>query len=287
MDQLLLHSVTAQQLATAGQQPPHALLLVGPLGTGKRSIARQYATDLLGVTSLESYPYVLELDGRAATISVEQVRALRQFMQRKTTGNRAIRRVCLLYEAGTMTTEAANALLKTLEEPPEDTVIVLTAETVSRVPLTIQSRVQAIAIRPVSKSAAQTFFGKQGYADKEVERVYYVSGGRAALMSALLADNTAHPLNMAITEAKRLLSASVFDRLSSVEQYAKDKDQLRQLLFGLERITHSVVQTAGLGNNRSRLERARRSEQAVQDAQAALEQNVSPKLLLTDLCLNM
>lgn len=286
-DDLLLHSITRQQLVAANQQSPHALLLVGPQGTGKRTVARWYAANVLQATSLQAYPYLLELDGRYEAINIEQVRALRQFLHRKTTGTGAIRRVCLLYGAGTMTSEAANALLKTLEEPPEDTVIILTAETLAQVPRTIRSRTQSMAIRPVSKQAAEDYFADKGYTVSDITRAYHVSGGRPGLMTVLLEQQTEHPLMLAIDEAKQLLQASVFDRLCKADQYSKDKTHVQQVLYGLERVTYSVVQTAALQANRPRLERARRSEQAVQQAIVALSQNASPKLVLTDLFLNM
>lgn len=284
---LLLHSVTDQQLAAVIQQPPHALLLVGPRGTGKRTVARWYAAQVLHVSSLNSQPYVLELDGRDEAVSIEQIRALRQFLHRKTTGTAGVRRACLLYDVGTMTSEAANALLKTLEEPPEDTIIVLTADTLAHVPRTIRSRTQAITIRPVGKQLAERYFEDKSYTISDIARAYHISGGRAALMAVLLEQRVDHPLMQAIDEAKQLLQASVFDRLCHVDQYAKDKVRTQQLLYGLERITYSVTQTAALQANRARLDRARRSEQAVQQAVAALAHNASPKLVLTSLCINM
>ncbi len=287
MSNLLIHPKTSAQLGSLVAQPPHALVVVGPTGMGKPTLVREFMRTLLGIKSLSNQPYVLELSGEEGELGIEQIRELRQFTQRKTTGTGTIRRACLLYGADTMTSQAANALLKTLEEPPEDTIIVLTAETETGLPDTIRSRAQLLHVLPVSQTAANDYFGAMNHDVKAIAQAFGLSGGRPGLMSSLLAQSSEHPLSQAVTEAKQLIGADVYARLTHVERLSKDKPAALQVLFGLERIAASLVKSAAQNNDADRLKRAHKTQAAVEKAQQALSYSASTKLVLTDLFINM
>lgn len=288
MIDLLIHAKTSQQLSSLQQGGTHAVMLVGDDGMGKKTVARSFIMNVLGVTSLVNQPYVLELSSvSGGSVGIEEVRNLRQFLQRKTTGTSKLRRACLIFGADTMTSEAANALLKTLEEPPEDTLIVLTARSETAVPLTVRSRVQTIALLPVSLQAAQEYAGFSTYSSDDIAAAYRLSAGRPALLTALLSDTENHVLRTAINLAKQLLSASNYERLCQVDTFAKDKPKATMLLAGLERIASSLVQLAAEQNDHVRLKRAHKTLHAVTRAQGLLAQSASLKLVFTDLFANM
>jgi DNA polymerase-3 subunit delta' len=134
---------------------PHALLVHGRRGTGRRQLAFWLAETILGVDPLRTlgesdeaagHPDMraLEpLDGKAS-ISVDQIRELVDFFRLTSHGSAG--RLALLWPADSMTISAANSLLKTLEEPPPGCFIVLIAESTSRLPATIVSRCQRIRV---------------------------------------------------------------------------------------------------------------------------------------------
>ncbi|MCA9331082.1 AAA family ATPase, partial [Candidatus Saccharibacteria bacterium] len=167
MDKLLIHSTTEHMLADQLQSPSHAVLLVGPIGSGKTTLARSLSMQLLGLADLANYPYYLELVSTDTRVGIDDIRSIRGFMKRTTTGSRAIRRVCLIDSVDDMTSEAANALLKMLEEPAEDTVFVLTAATQAKVPQTILSRVQQVSIHSVGEDMAVRHL-KDKYAEADI-----------------------------------------------------------------------------------------------------------------------
>ncbi|MGZ9151593.1 MAG: DNA polymerase III subunit delta', partial [Nitrospira sp.] len=88
--------------------------------------------------------FVIEPDPKAATpqIKIEQVREIeQQFVYRPLIGER---KICLIDDADRLTIGAANALLKTLEEPPGDSLFILVTSRLQALPITIRSRCQAL-----------------------------------------------------------------------------------------------------------------------------------------------
>jgi DNA polymerase-3 subunit delta' len=98
-------------------------------------------------------------------IRIEQIRALADFMNIST--HRCGRRVVLLYPAEALNTVAANSLLKTLEEPPPDTVFLLVSHNVDRLLPTILSRCRKIPMAMPGRAQALAWLASQGVADAE------------------------------------------------------------------------------------------------------------------------
>lgn len=135
---------------------PHAVLLAGPPGVGKRSAAIWIASQSLqieGRAALPTHPaeppdhpdlrWVSPVEDKK-TIGIEQVRDLVSDLS--LTAYAGSGKVAIIEPANAMTINAANSLLKTLEEPPGDALLVLVADRVGRLPATIFSRCQRINI---------------------------------------------------------------------------------------------------------------------------------------------
>lgn len=151
-----------QRLLQQTQQSrlPHALLLQGPAGLGKCEFARIFAAHVLcESTSTEqvcgvcrscqlfksaSHPdyYEVAPAEKSKSIKVDQIRELTQVLS-KTAGRNGYQ-VVLLHPAEWMNRASANALLKTLEEPSGQVLILLVADQVAAIPATILSRCQRI-----------------------------------------------------------------------------------------------------------------------------------------------
>ena len=137
------------------ERSPHSLLLYGRRGTGRRQLALWLAEALLGKDPLRTiagsdeaagHPDLLVVepaDGKAS-ISVDQVRELVDFF--RLTSHSSAGRLAIVWPAESMTVNAANSLLKTLEEPPAGSLIILISESVSRLPATIVSRCQRLRV---------------------------------------------------------------------------------------------------------------------------------------------
>jgi len=127
----------------------HAYLLTGPRGVGKTSIARILAHEINGLPYSDESTHldIIEIDA-ASNNSVEDIRDLRERVQIAPTS--AAKKVYIIDEVHMLSKSAFNALLKTLEEPPEHVVFILATTDVEKLPATIVSRTQRFNFRAIS-----------------------------------------------------------------------------------------------------------------------------------------
>ncbi len=283
---LLLHLDTKSAIERFLGSPSHALLIEGPSGSGKGAVANYLALQILGSKDMADAYLRKEMpvDG---SITIDTIRSLQQFLRLKTIGKAPLRRVLLIEDAHLMTIEAQNALLKSLEEPPADTVVILTAIADSGLLPTIYSRAQHITLKMPSLQDVQAYFAAQGNSEAEISRAYAISDGHSGLLAALLQGNVAHPLVVAIDEAKGILSSTTFERLGLVDRFAKQRNELPQLLYALQRVSHAVMKQASEKQQERQLRKAHTSLKRLIEAEANLPRNPNLKLLLTDLFLNL
>lgn len=149
----------------------HAYLFTGPRHVGKATMARTFAQALnceevpverpcgrcrpCMLIAASRHPDVLEISGEVSargkwTIKIDQIREVQRALS--LTAAEARRKVALLKDFDTANTNAANAFLKTLEEPPPNVILMLTSADADSLPQTIVSRCRSIALRPVKAS---------------------------------------------------------------------------------------------------------------------------------------
>ncbi|MGB2686975.1 MAG: DNA polymerase III subunit gamma/tau, partial [Candidatus Saccharimonas aalborgensis] len=140
------HITTILKRAIDANRIAHAYLLTGPKGVGKTSIARILAHEInkLPYSDESSHLDIVEIDA-ASNNSVEDIRDLRERVQ--IAPSSAEKKIYIIDEVHMLSKSAFNALLKTLEEPPEHVVFILATTDVDKLPATILSRVQRFNFR--------------------------------------------------------------------------------------------------------------------------------------------
>src|SRR5207248_4819465 len=175
--------------AALAEGPAHAYLLHGPAGVGKRDLALLFAAELLGEhTRVErrSHPDLYVLEPVGDQIRIDDIRGLRRDLHMRPF--EAARRVYLIFGADTMNEDAADALLKDLEEPPPYAVIVLVADDLGPLPETIRSRCQLVPFRRLSERAIRDELAARapGLAPEEATALARVAAGRLDRVARLL-----------------------------------------------------------------------------------------------------
>ena len=144
------HITTVLESALKQNRIAHAYLFTGPRGVGKTSIARILAHEInnLPYSEEENHPDIVEIDA-ASNNGVDDIRQLRDNVQ--VAPFSAKYRVYIIDEVHMLSKAAFNALLKTLEAPPEHAVFILATTDVLKLPATIIRRTQRFVFRFISK----------------------------------------------------------------------------------------------------------------------------------------
>ncbi|REK42240.1 MAG: hypothetical protein DWQ20_00215, partial [Actinobacteria bacterium] len=179
--------------------PAQAYLFVGPESVGKDTFAGRFAAGLLCERSgrhdddcrscrlalARTHPDLIVVEPEGATsIGVEQARSL--VTRASMAPVESARTVLLIPEAGVMTEQAANALLKTLEEPLAPVTFLLVAESEDDFPPTVASRCRTIHMGRVPIDQMVAALAAKGIDESQAESVSIVAGGRPGLALSLM-----------------------------------------------------------------------------------------------------
>jgi DNA polymerase-3 subunit delta' len=259
----------ATRLLTAAlaEGPAHAYLFHGPAGVGKRSAAFAFASALLGDerrAEARSHPDLYLLAPLGEMIRIDEIRALRHDLHMRPF--EADRRVYLVLDADRMNEDAADALLKDLEEPPPYAVIVLVAAELGPLPPTILSRCQLIPFRKLSERAVGAWIAAQApeRSAEEVRVLARASGGRLDRAKRLLDPDAAARRDALIGAARSVYLDPAFDPAAAAgvllglaaERAAEAKAAEQDVVATLDlppRDAEQRVRRAGFGAERDEL----------------------------------
>ena len=180
----------------------HAYIFSGPAGVGKKSAALWFAMGLLCESMQEgeacglcascsrfakgNYPYLNIISPEKNTIKISQIRYLSDFLKYKV--EESVYRFIIIDEAQAMTPEAANSLLKILEEPPLHTTFILLTENLSLLFPTIISRCQVVNFTALSRETISEILLCRGFKEEDIAAVLPVAQGSAGRALELIED---------------------------------------------------------------------------------------------------
>lgn len=187
------HSRVTGLLERELRQPNHAYLFVGPAGVGKATVAKKFAAALLCPTdgahkgecrsccriTSGNNPDLVSIEPEGASLGVDQIRAT--VMRSNMAPIEGDRKIFLIDDAGRMTEAAANALLKTLEEPSSSTIFILVAESEEEFPPTVASRCRVIQFSRVPFAGLVAGMVASGSEEVAAEAAARIAGGRPGM----------------------------------------------------------------------------------------------------------
>ena len=278
-----IHPDSLQTLEQFISSPSHAVILVSPSSIALQKSVEHIASTLLALDShkLEDHPAVLILPKDKKAVSIEEIREIQKFIKLKTIGSQNVRRVVCIYGGEHMSTEAQNALLKVLEEPPVDTLLILATQHYESLLPTIRSRAQALSLSIPTLEQYNAIYTESPAA---TEKAFLMSGGLPEAMEAILR-NESSELTSDMDLAKQILGSNPYQRLLLVESISKNKSA-PQSLKALENMCHAALKQSARNNAPSAKQWTMRLKHVLK-AEQDLTYNVSSKIVLTDLFLKI
>ena len=269
-------ALTALQRAIESGRPAHAYLFTGPEGVGKATAALEFAAALncesedkpcgscrpCRDTLANRHPDVEfvapggicdESDHRdhadSRDLRICQVRRLERVLSLAPYAGG--RRVAIIDAADTLHAEAANAFLKTLEEPPAETVIILLVEREERLPETVLSRCQRVAFRRLDNTTVIEALKARGAEPAVAQAIAAVAEGRAGWAFRVLADpGMLDERSATLDDAVRVAHAGRVDRFAwakGAESRAQDVRECYIRTLGIWETWWRDVLLAGSG----------------------------------------
>jgi DNA polymerase-3 subunit delta' len=292
----------------------HAYLITGPSGVGRRTLAIRLAQALSCPSpSAPGVPcracrackqveagqnidlMLVQAEHEGGTLKVEQVREVQKFLSLKP--YQSAYKIVIFLRFQEANPNAANALLKTLEEAPSYGLLLLTADNAEQLLPTIVSRCEILRLRPVSVDAVESFLVARQIEPEKARLLAHLSDGRPGYALRLAGDEKTLDFRAEkLDDLRNLLAAPLRERFAYAEKIAKDKDALRRSLFlWLSWWRDVLLRAAGAGTALTNIDRAaelevvaahlslpvaRKTTQALEEAIEKLEKNVNARLLV-------
>jgi DNA polymerase-3 subunit delta' len=299
----------------------HAYLFCGPPGLGRRTLALRFAQALNCTTpsdagipcgqcrdckQIEAMQHadltVIQADSEGGTLKVDQIRDSRKTLILKPYMSKF--RVAMFLRFQEANDNAANALLKTLEEAPSYAVLILTADNPEQLLPTIVSRCEVLRLRPLSFDDVQKGLENRGIENSRAKLIAHISGGRFGYALRLIEnDDLLEAREERLNDLLSLLPASRVEKFKYADKLSKDKDSMRQtILFWLSYWRDVMLRTAQADTPLVNVDRnmeiedlagqldlssARKVVGNLEDVLEKMDKNVNPRLLAEVLLLDL
>ena len=242
---------------------PHAILIEGPAGSGKRMLAQLIAKAAVCTASDKPCGVcaqcrkaqtghaditVLQGDGSAKSLSVAAIRELRE--QAAVVPNEAAHKVAIIADADCMNVQAQNALLKILEEPPSYMVFILTAKSRTAFLPTVQSRCVCVSVLGVTEQEALAVL-RDRFPDLSerdlIDRIRLFSGCIGAVIDSASEDGFGKTIEHIKAVSAAILAPQELALMKATAPLEKDKPLTDAVLSGVRLVLRDALALAAGG----------------------------------------
>lgn len=221
---------------------PHALLLSGAVGIGLGTIADELVSES-DRTVLRILPEKNdEIDIEKGTITIERIRWLYDATRTVSPTGRTI----IIDYAERMAVPAQNAFLKLLEEPGADTRFILLSHSPETLLPTILSRVQHVALKPISLEQSNALLDSLKVTDATMraQLLFIAKGLPAELVRLAEEDDYFQARVQVVKDARRYISESIYVRLQIAQQYKDNRVAALQLIAdAMKQLSQTIAKT--------------------------------------------
>jgi DNA polymerase III subunit delta' len=299
----------------------HAYLFAGPPGLGRRTLALRFTQALncqmpldAGIPcgecrdckQIEAMQHadltVVQADSEGGTLKVDQIRETRRTITFKPYQSKY--RVAIFLRFQEANDNAANALLKTLEEAPSYAVLILTADNPDQLLPTIVSRCEVLRLRPLKIEEVKQDLEKKGIERDQANLIAHISGGRPGYARQLIeSESLLEKREERLNDMQSLIAASRVEKFAYADKLARDKESMRQailiwLSYWRDVMLRTVQAKTPLVNvdrnveiedlaERLDLSAARGVVSGLEDALEKMERNVNSRLLAEVMLLDL
>jgi DNA polymerase-3 subunit delta' len=276
----------------AQEAPAQAYLFTGPSHVGKYALAQQFAqaliTDEQKLSEISQHTDLITVaPQRTKTakgvfvtkdIGIEEIRhATASLAQSPLVG---VRRVLIVCDADCMTVRAQNALLKTLEEPPHNSIIILVTAYDGRLLSTIHSRVRRVVFGIVSDQDLTDFVATHFTSKEDQAVVARVAMGRPGIVMQCVQDpDLLAQYRADVAQWEKLATMTIHDKIQYAAQLAEDTDHAKYVLRLYISLWRSMLRSA-LTNEQKEI--AQHIEVATKTLQLLETTNANVRLALED-----
>ena len=285
MSEILISKNNSDLIINLINNPSHSIILVGPQGYGKLTLAKYVAKNILKIkeaVNIINYPYINVISPINNNISIDIIREMKKLFNLKTTGRNNIRRLVIIENADIMNDESQNALLKILEEPPKDSVIIMTAKNERNLRPTVLSRSTIIKLKKPNFDEVHNYFNND---IEKTKKIYLYSKGSIGTISKTL-DNSNDMINV-IDQAKYLLRSSLLERILSIDKLIRDKYVISETLNSLKQISKAAFYQSLSKDQQTKTNYWLNNLRVIQRSEEDLAKGANPKLLLLNMFIHM
>jgi len=210
--------------------PTHAYLLHGQESIGKRTFALEIARKIRGdQATADAKIITADTQDGQSTIGIDEIRQARNYLSMKPFGSGF--HCLIINDAHGMTVEAANALLKILEEPPTAAIIFLVTAFPEQLPPTVLSRCMSFYCPSQSREIIETELHARKLSKPQIDFLVALANGRLGLVLDLIRADRFGEVKKSIASLAELLDADINVRLAwSSQASEKDRGELAAMI---------------------------------------------------------